>query len=97
MKKSMQFTRGGQRNGTGLVGYVETTYKDLIEAFGLPYVRDGDKVTCEWVLTFGDGQVATIYDWKMPQTPLGKYMWHIGGKCASVVERIETHVLMVTV
>jgi len=97
MKKSMQFTRGGQRNGTGLVGYVETTYQDLIEAFGLPYERNGDKTTCEWVLTFGDGQVATIYDWKMPRTPMDKYMWHIGGKDASVVDRIETHVLMVTV
>jgi hypothetical protein len=97
MKKSMQFTRGGLRNGTGLVGYVETTYEDLKEAFGLPYDRNGDKTTCEWVLTFGDGQVATIYDWKMERTPIRKYRWHIGGKCASVVDRIETHVLMVTV
>jgi len=97
MKKSMQFTRGGLRNGTGLVGYVETTYEDLKEAFGLPYERSGDKTTCEWVITFGDGQVATIYDWKMERTPIRKYRWHIGGKDASVVDRIETHVLMVTV
>jgi hypothetical protein len=72
---------------TGLVGYVNTTYADLVEAFGQPQ-QGGDKTNSEWIIKFSDGQVATIYDWKEPMTPTDDYDWHIGGKRSVVVERI---------
>lgn len=68
-------------NGTSLRGYVKTTYSDLVAIFGEPQ-RGGDKTTVEWVVTFGRGKdkvVATIYDWKEYDTPMGEYNWHVGG------------------
>ena len=77
-----KFTMGGDANGTGLQGYVKTTYSDLVAIFGEPTYRGGDKTTAEWVITFGRGKdkiVATIYDWKEYETPMGEYNWHVGG------------------
>ena len=74
-------------NMTGLVGYVTTTYADLVETFGKPQIG-GDKTNSEWIIKFADGEVATIYDWKMPETPVFDYEWHIGGNNSKVVERV---------
>lgn len=55
---------------------------------GLP-CRYGDKIRVQWVITFDDGEVATIYDWKMSDEYLGKGQgiplqklkgWHVGGR-----------------
>jgi hypothetical protein len=80
-------------NGTFLQGYVETTFAKLVKAFGAPtYGPDeasGDgKVSCEWCLTFEDGTVATIYDYKEDSTPMGEYSWHIGGTSIESVNRV---------
>ena len=74
-------------NMTGLVGYVNTTYADLVKVFGQPQ-QGGDKTNSEWIIRFADGQVATIYDWKMPSTPVYDYDWHIGGNTSAVVQRV---------
>jgi len=75
-------------------GYVITNYNDLVEKFGLPlYGPHADidgKVTCEWCIEFGDGSVASIYDWKTGGTPLGEYEWHIGGFTDEVVEHVQS-------
>ena len=77
-------------NGTHLVGYIATTHADLVETFGTPTFADsGDKVTCEWVLVFADGTVATIYDYKEYATPYGMYQWHIGGHDSAATERVH--------
>lgn len=76
-----KFKLGGDISGTCFQGYVRTTYADLVAIFGEPS-RGGDKTTVEWVVTFGRGKdkvVATIYDWKEEETPMGEYNWHIGG------------------
>jgi DNA-binding ferritin-like protein len=39
-------------------------------------------------LEFEDGTVATIYDWKEYQTPMGLYHWHIGGRNNLAVHRV---------
>jgi len=39
-------------------------------------------------LEFEDGTVATIYDWKEYETPMGLYRWHIGGKNNLAVARV---------
>lgn len=89
----MKFVSGGSINGTSLRGYVESTYDELVKIFGQPtYGPDdngGDKVTCEWVLTFEDGTVATIYDWKLYYTPTDLYSWHIGGYDMNAVWRVK--------
>jgi len=85
-------------NGTGLQGYVNTTYADIVAAFGEPTYTHGDKTNVEWNLEFviklqdAPGSfieevcVATIYDWKRPSTPMGEYNWHIGGFSNEAVE-----------
>jgi len=73
--------------GTGLVGHVTTTYDDLVKAFGRPD-RDADKCTAQWIIEFSDGTVATIYDWKEPETPMKAYAWHVGGKDHRAVQLV---------
>ena len=78
-----KWRRGGEMTGTSLKGYIETTYEQLESVLGEPVYgpndTDGDKITCEWVITFQDGTVATVYDWKVGETPMDLYSWHIGG------------------
>jgi hypothetical protein len=77
-------------NGTCLRGYVSATYDALAGALGEPITgRSGDgKTTCEWILKFDCGSIATIYDWKMGITPKSKYEWHIGGTGIDVVRKV---------
>lgn len=77
--------------GTGLQGYVATTYDTLVEVFGEPTLggsSDG-KVSAEWCLKFIDGTVATIYDYKEDMTPKRMYDWHIGGLNKKAVEMVQ--------
>ena len=78
----MKFTNDANANMTSLKGEFSITYAELVEIFGKPKYgpnSDLDKTTCEWALTFEDGTIATIYDYKTPCTPQGDYEWHIGG------------------
>lgn len=50
--------------GTSLKGRIQTSYAQLVEAFGEPIQGDGYKVSGEWVFSGLDGEVFTIYDWK---------------------------------
>ena len=45
-------------------GGVESSYTDLLLAFGLPGEADGYKIDAEWELLFDDGTIATLYNWK---------------------------------
>jgi hypothetical protein len=83
-------------NGTCLQGYIETTYDELVKVFGNPTELEGDKVTVEWILQFSDGTVASIYDWKLSETPMGTYRWHIGGKSQRAVDLV-TYCMLVPV
>jgi len=76
-------------NGTCLQGYIETTYDELVNVFGKPTKLRGDKITVEWILQFSDGTVASIYDWKESETPMGTYRWHIGGKSQRAVDLVH--------
>jgi hypothetical protein len=86
----MKFTQGTwtEANGTSLQGYVEAYYHQLVEVFGEPE-GGGDKTTVEWVLSFEDGTVATIYDWKEYETPTDLYRWHIGGRNSRSVNLVN--------
>jgi len=79
----------GKVNGTCLQGYMKTTYQDLCNRLGPALEGSADgKTTAEWVLEFGDGTVATIYDWKTGKTPQEPYAWHIGGRSERAVELV---------
>jgi hypothetical protein len=84
----MKFTTEADVNGTSLQGYMEAYYHELVEVFGEPE-GGSDKTTVEWCLAFEDGTVATIYDWKEYDTPMGLYQWHIGGKSNLAVARVQ--------
>ena len=85
-------------NGTSLQGYIKTDYSTLVEKFGEPtYTDGGDKSTVDWYLEFSvvdeDGNEdvvpATIYDWKVDNTPMGEYNWHVGGFGLDAVDMVE--------
>jgi hypothetical protein len=84
----MKFTKDAMCDGTSLQGYIRAYYHQLVEVFGEPDMLGGDKVTAEWCLEFEDGTVATIYDWKEYETPMGLHRWHIGGKDYNAVDRV---------
>jgi len=72
-------------NGTSFQGTIATTYDKLVQTFGEPNGGPGDKTNSEWILKFPDGTIATIYDWKLSQTPKDLYDWHIGGHSKKAV------------
>jgi hypothetical protein len=75
---------------TALMGYVNTTYARLVEVFGKPISGSGDgKTHSEWIIKFANGEVATIYDYKMKETPTDDYDWHIGGNKKWVVAAVN--------
>ncbi len=81
---------------TSLMGYVDTSYKQLKKVFGDPDEGDGYKVDAEWNIVFEDGTVATIYNYKDGKNyngPSGTATtkitdWHIGGCDEKAVERV---------
>lgn len=76
--------------GTSHKGYVCTTYDKLVKTLGQPKGGSADgKTTCEWHIEFADGKVATIYDWKVNNTPKDLYDWHIGAKTHGALDHLE--------
>lgn len=79
--------------GTGRIGSVRTTSKNLLDRFGMPHNQIPDskesewrasldnKVRFEWMFKSSDGKtVITIYDYK-EKTPFREINeWHVGGK-----------------
>ena len=84
---SVENSEAVNASGTARRGVITTTYGRLVEKFGPPTYKGGDKTTAEWKLSFyveddygeEDYVTATIYDWKMDSTPIGEHDWHIGG------------------
>lgn|SRR3990167_4037001 len=89
--------------GTGLQGYLSLPFSRIVEVFGEPtHEGSGDgKVAFEWAITFADGTVATIYDYKASslyddENPTPEQMrssdfsdWHIGGKTKRADELVR--------
>ena len=90
----MKFTKAIKANGTHLQGNVGATYQELVEVFGEPIRYDSDgtthmnnKTDAEWRISFEDGTVATIYNYKNGLNYLGAEgkrvseisMWNVGG------------------
>lgn len=87
-------------NGTSFQDTIVSNYSDLIDTFGQPSYEDQDKVNAEWHIKFtildkgSDIErtvVATIYDWKLANVPLGQYDWHIGGHDLESVDLVRQY------
>jgi hypothetical protein len=73
-------------NGTHFQGEFVATRAEIESVFGKPAyetTEEWEKVTTEWDITFSDGTVATIYDWKRYEMGAPEMdescEWHIGG------------------
>lgn len=99
------WTMGGNLVGTYMQGYARYPYSRIVEVFGDPQHlgEDGDKVAFQWTITFADGTIASIYDYKASSlygdgddAPTPEEMkqtftdWHIGGKHQRAVELITS-------
>lgn len=86
--------------GTALMGYIGTSYTQLVSIFGNPTVvyEDGD-TTVEWDLQLKvpngsefDFVTATIYDRNRDYKPLDnpdiEHVWHIGGFEKAAVDAV---------
>lgn len=75
---------------TSLQGYVDTSYNRLVDVFGAPHWRGGDKTTVEWAF-FHDGERITIYDykWESCQNDTVEH-FHIGGDSRKAVEIVKS-------
>lgn len=95
----MNFTKNADISGTYLQGYVYCSYAQLVKVFGEPCSNAGDgyKIDVAWHLTFEDGTVATIYNYKTGKNYLGSdgeaveniKDWHIGGFKEKAVELVQ--------
>lgn len=90
MDKNITNALSYQAKGTSFVGYIETTYDELVDKLGEPnYGPSGDgKVNCEWVLNV-NGDVCCIYDWKEKETPKDLYKWHVGGHSSRSLDYLK--------
>jgi hypothetical protein len=87
-------------NGTAYQGAIRESFEKLLEVFGTPLGASSDnKVDVEWEIEFGNGIVATIYNWKDGNAYCGKdgldpveiTDWHIGGKNQHSVWEVEEY------
>ena len=84
----MDFIASEPLGGTWRQGFLTATYQDLVAVFGEPEQQYDEKVQVEWCLTFTDGTVATIYDYRDCSYPESITNWHIGGRCEDAVARV---------
>lgn len=89
--------------GTHKQGDLNCSYDEIVSALGFPIilVEQFSKSDYEWVIELDNGNVVTIYDWKIGKNYLGKdgfdkehiQWWSIGGtekKDAEFVKRFIT-------
>ncbi len=72
--------------GTHRVGEVTVDFEDLVRTFGMPRRIDNtfDGTYYQWDIEFGDGSIATVYDYNMKAPCYDDMEWHIGGKSHDV-------------
>src|SRR5689334_16608789 len=100
-KSSMPFMVGhADLVGTCRQGELQIPFSRVVEVFGEPGQADQYKVAFEWAITFADGTIASIYDYKASSLydddqPTPEQMraanfsdWHIGGKTRRAVELV---------
>lgn len=74
--------------GTGLQGYITCSYETLEKVLGEPQgaeVWSDGKIQVEWAIKTKEGQVITIYDWKIDCFAHKNLEWNIGGHSQGVL------------
>lgn len=83
--------------GTSLQGYIDISYDELCEKLGeSSEYYDDYKSDAEWIVSWEDGTIATIYNYKDGRNYLGAEGldledirdWHIGGSSHKAVEKV---------
>lgn len=83
--------------GTHLQGEIKATFKELCAIFGKPHGADEYKSDAGWDIRFGDGTIASIYNWKDGPNYCGEHgtpveqigEWHVGGLNRKALEHVE--------
>ena len=85
----------GKTVGSYRVGYITASFEDLVLAFGMPRRLDNtlDGTFYQWDIEFGDGTIATVYDYNMKQPGYDVMDWHVGGKSFDAATLVATAVL----
>lgn len=86
-----------ETGGSCLQGHVTASFSELKAVFGEPHESDEYKSDAGWDLRFGDGTIATIYNWKdgpnyngKDGTPVEQITdWHVGGFDQKAVGHVE--------
>lgn len=85
-------------SGTSYIGAIDISYAELVEKLGEgTEFFDDYKCDAEWVIQFGSGQIATIYNYKDGRNYLGLdgkdkediRDWHIGGDTQAVLRKMS--------
>lgn len=90
-----EITDFSQISGTHNQGQIETSFDNLVKAFGKPHDDgDGYKTNAEWQFITDDGVVFTLYNWKNGITYGGLpvediTIWNIGGFDSRAVEAVK--------
>lgn len=80
---------GTTRTGRGYIGKIECSYEKLIELFGESIGPSADnKCSNVWFILLDNGEIVTIYDWKISKLylkekglkPENITQWNVGGK-----------------
>jgi hypothetical protein len=100
-EEKLSWVRGGDAAGISLQGYAPFPYGRIVEVFGTPERGEyGDQMAFDWTVTFADGTVACIYDFKVSAVyqigllSLQEMMhdsfrdWHVGGKSPRALELV---------
>jgi len=84
--------------GTCYQGTIKTSFTALCHMLGKPeFLINNFKSDVQWVLTFDDGSIATIYNWKDGKNYLGEEgtpivqitNWNVGGHNERALKNVE--------
>lgn len=78
-----------ETTGTGLQGYVDIEFDELVKVFGEPEFFQGVKMQAQWAIKDQDGNVITIYDYKESHPPQEHIHWHVGGRDEKAVRSLK--------
>ena len=86
-------------HGTSLRGYLDVSYEDLVKKLGEPSdFFDNYKSDAQWLVSWHDGDKASIYNWKNGKNYCGPEglnveaitLWNVGGLTSSDgVDRLQ--------
>lgn len=88
--------------GTSLQSYMTGNFQKLVELFGEPIESDGCKISGEWIFESENGDVVTLYDWKMTSLydgdlpsveefrALDSYSFHIGAESRLIADQFSS-------